>query len=663
VTEGNGHVIDPNGDARRALQEAVAEHGPEVLSNAGVMENVCRDHLAGLPGESILIGDATRTDVPALLGDLIPQLGNYGAIQSAAATLAGEHSLDMAASLWVVREFARALGYIAPATGTAAAFPGSGPRPVPGSGPRPVASSGPRPVSGSGPRPVPGSGPRPVPGSGLPPDAGSAERPVGTGEGTGAAEGSGTVGAGSEEGENVRPGGGEAGRAVAGGAAAGAAAAGVAADEAGRGEGGGGEAAAGGPGTGGPGTREPGASGATGSGAAGTSGASVGGTGASGVSGGSATTASGGTGQASGSPENTGPAFGSPGATGTADGGTGAAGLAAGGPGATGPAVGGLGTGLAAGGAGATGPVGGGGGGPVSTGPMRDVSGASGPAAGGAWGGPSVPGGTSGSGTGGAGTGGAGGWSGGTGGAAPEGEPGFPLPLPAGRLPGRQSQRSKLLNRNTVGIAAAVALIAGYLGVAAAAHLSPFPAKAVPTVSASQSSSPPVSTSSSPASSPDPSADPSPSSQLDILLTKIPTGVRGTGDCLNAGTGSGATAVIQCQKLQGLGANVIVYYLYPNKTALASGLSSFLKAATFSKRRECTTNGSFRDFIVDCQSDFVIKTPGMTGSIAEYVNKTASQNPIIVSTDNEQNVMAVLVGTNDGDLLAYWNKQEWVVTP
>jgi hypothetical protein len=300
---------------------------------------------------------------------------------------------------------------------------------------------------------------------------------------------------------------------------------------------------------------------------------------------------------------------------------------------------------------------------------MREVSGASGPAAGGAWGGPSAPGGTAGSGTGGGGTGGGGaggtgGWGGGTGGAAPEGEPGFPLPLPAGRLPGRQSQRSKLLNRNTVGIAAAIALIAGYLGVAAAAHLSPFPAKAVPTVSASQSSSPPASTSSSPAASPDPSADPSSTSQLNILLTKIPPAVRNAGACLNDGTSSGATAVIQCQKLQGLAANVIVYYLYPSRTALASGLRSFLvNPAKFHKRGACTTNGAFSDFIVNCESDFVIKTPGMTGTMAEYVIKSTSQEPVIVSTDNEQNVMAVLIGTNDGDLLAYWNQLKWVVTP
>ncbi len=137
MTEGNGHVIDPNGDARRVLLQAVAEHGPEVLADAAAMDTVCRDHLTGLPGESILIGNAARTNVPGLLSELIPQLGNYGAIQSAAARLAGEHNLDMAASLWVVREYARALGYIAPATGTSASFPGSGPRPVPDSGPRP----------------------------------------------------------------------------------------------------------------------------------------------------------------------------------------------------------------------------------------------------------------------------------------------------------------------------------------------------------------------------------------------------------------------------------------------------------------------------------------------------------------------------------------------
>jgi hypothetical protein len=215
-----------------------------------------------------------------------------------------------------------------------------------------------------------------------------------------------------------------------------------------------------------------------------------------------------------------------------------------------------------------------------------------------------------------------------------------------------------------VGIAAAVALVAGYLGVAAVAHLSPFPGKTPPpAASSSQSSSPPASTSSSPASSPDPSADPTPTSQIDILMAKIPAAVRNQDNqssCQNAGTGFGATAVSQCQRLQGLAANLIIYYQYPDKTALASGFSAFLKKQKFTKARECTTNGSFSDFVVECQSDFTIKTPGATGSVAEYTSTT--QDPIIVSTDNEQNVMAVMVGTDDGGLLAYWNKLDWVVS-
>ncbi len=126
MTEGTGHVIDPDGDARRALLEAVAGHGPEALSDATIMDNLCRSRLAALPGESILIVSAARADVPALLRSKIPELGNYGAIQDVAATLARASDLDNAASMWVVREFARALGMIAPG-GTQPSRPASPP--------------------------------------------------------------------------------------------------------------------------------------------------------------------------------------------------------------------------------------------------------------------------------------------------------------------------------------------------------------------------------------------------------------------------------------------------------------------------------------------------------------------------------------------------------
>ena len=403
MTEGTEHVIDPDGDARRALLEAVAEHGPEALSDATIMDNLCRNQLAALPGESILIVSAARADVPALLRDKIPELGNYGAIQSVAATLAQASDLDNAASLWVVREFARALGMIAPG-GTQPI-----PRVVPGAPPAEAAAGG----AGAQPQAMPGAG-APAPGT---------------------------------------------------------------------------------PGAGAPG---PGMAGGTGA------------------------------------------------------------------------------------------------------------------------------------------------------------------PPPAQR-----SSRSRLLNRNTIGVAAAIALVAGYLGVAAAAHLSPFPAETVaatssqpPSTGASTGPSTGSSTGPSTSTSPAGSPDASPTSDFDVLLSKIPASVQGHNNCQLIGTQYGATAVIQCSRLNS-GAGTIQYYLYPSPARLTSGVSALLSKAGFHRQQGCTTGGEFTDFLAECQSDFHNQTPLMTGSIAEYTNTT--HDPLIVTTDNQQNVMAVLVGTNPGDLLAYWKQLNWIV--
>ena len=79
----------------------------------------------------------------------------------------------------------------------------------------------------------------------------------------------------------------------------------------------------------------------------------------------------------------------------------------------------------------------------------------------------------------------------------------------------------------------------------------------------------------------------------------------------------------------------------------------------FRKQRECTTGGEFTDFLIECQSDFHSQTPFMTGGIAEYTS--TSHDPIIATSDNQQKVMAVMVGTNAGDLLAYWKQLNWIV--
>ena len=439
MTEGNGHVIDPAGDARRVLQAVVAEQGPEALSNAVIMDGVCQARLSNLPGEATLIGSAARADVPALLRNLIPRLGNYGAIQSVATTLADAHGLDTAACVWVVREFARALGLIA-----------SG-------GTHPAARVEPDGGSGQGTAPPPGL---------------------------------------------AGPGMGAAGMGAVGMAAAG--------------EGAAGEGAAGSPG-----------------------------------------------------------------------GGAGPVGVGAGGSGGTGPP-----------------------GGPGSPG------------------GPGMPGGS--------------------------GMPGDA----GGRPPGRPSSRSGMLSRNTIGIAAAIALVAGYLGVAAVAHLSPFPAKTV----AATSSAPPSAGNNSPSpdGSPDPAPDPTPTSDFQILLSKIPGNIKGTNNCANAGTAVGAIAVSECANLPGLAAGTIFYYLFSDSAALGNGFSTFLANEKFKRQFECTTNNKFVSFIPECESAFTSTSPSMTGKIAEYANK--DNQPIIVTSDNQQQVMAVMVGTNDGDLLAYWKQLQWVVT-
>ena len=438
MTEGNGHTIDPAGDARRALQAVVAEHGPEALSNAVIMDDICQARLSNLPGEAILIGSAARADVPTMLRDLIPRLGNYGAIQSAARTLAEAHGLDTAACVWVVREFARALGLIA--------------------------SGGTQPTGRVGPGGGTSQGTAPPPRPAGPPAAAAGARRGCRGHWWARVPG-------------------------------------------------------------GPSARV------------------------------------------------------------------------------------GLGAALVAAGAD----------------------------------GPGVPGG-----------------------------PGIPPGVPggAGGLPPRRpSSGSRVLSRNTIGIAAAIALVAGYLGVAAVAHLSPFPAKTVAatsstsaSASASASANQGNDTNPSPDGSPDPAPDPdpSPTSDYQILLSKIPTAVRDAGKCYNYGTQVGAIAVSECTGLHGLAAGTIFYYLFSDSAGLSNGFSTFLSNEKFRRQSECASNNNFVGFIVECESNFTTTSPNVTGSIAEYANKES--DPIIVSSDNQQRVMAVMVGTNDGDLLAYWKQLRWVVT-
>jgi hypothetical protein len=493
VTEGNGHAIDPGGVARRALQAAVTEHGPQALSDADLMDRVGRDDLAGLPGEAALISRAARADVAGQLRERIPQLGNYGAIQSVASTLTQTESLDKAGCLWVVREFARALGLIA----------AGGTQPAPATGTRSE-------LNEAAPGGAAAASEAATPEAATPETAASEAAASEVGDPVAAAEPSGLMMPADPP---------VASEAVAGLAAA---------SEAGAGQPGATEAAAGPPG-------------------------------------------------------DAGPAPAPPAPPGTAEPGWG------------------------------QGPAG-----------VPTPGWAPGPA------GQPVP-----------------SWA----------------PGPAG-APGRPASGSKVPSRNILGIAAAIALVAVYLGVAAAVHLAPFPAKTVTAVSSSSSSGSGQGTAvtSAPAATPDTGPDPdaSPTSAYDTLLSMIPADVAGQKNCTNIGTDVGATAVAQCSKIQGLAATSIFYYSFASQSALNSGFNSFLRKESFKKGQTSCTAGAnqFTDFVVQCEDGFTSTSPEMTGNIAEYTN--TDNAPIIVSSDNQQLVMVVMIGANDGDLLAYWKQLEWI---
>jgi hypothetical protein len=111
VSYGQSRVYDPQGEARAVLQSAVKDFGERVLSNPALLEGVCEDRLPELPREASLIASAARADVAGMLQQQVSGVGPASAVRLTASALADSQSLDPAACAWVVREFARALGY------------------------------------------------------------------------------------------------------------------------------------------------------------------------------------------------------------------------------------------------------------------------------------------------------------------------------------------------------------------------------------------------------------------------------------------------------------------------------------------------------------------------------------------------------------------------
>ncbi len=764
MTEGNGHVIDPGGDAHRALQAAVAEHGPDVLSDAAIMDGICRERLGALPSEATLIGTAARSDVPALLQEQISQLGNYGGIQSVASTLAATHGLDRAESLWVVREYARALGLIAGGTRATRRTSGSAGAGDAEAGAAGAAAAGAA-AAAAGAAAAGGAdtGGASAEASGAGADTAlnrAAERQDDPGDtvlnraverhddpgdtalnqtpwaasGFDEASPNDTV-LGEAAGSQAGPGDTELNRAVerhddpgdtalnqtpwaasgfdeaspndtvlgeAAGSQAGPgdtelnraaerhddpgdtalnqtpwAASGF--DEASPNDTVLGEAAGSPPGPGDTALNRTASSevvtpsetaldeAVTDEGwhsedrpgdtvldkIADDDQSGPGDTAISPVGGGQA--------PAGEVPPVEAPPFEVPhSATVFSEAAGGVAATAAEGvqapeseapPDPVWPAVGADDRGgdeepSWAGANSGTNEAGEDAWPPAEEGPVSNWGGTWEPVADdAAFGGyqqgppPAEP--------------------------ARGGGPGYPPESPGGDgyppqqpLPYAVPKSNRNRNRNILGIAAAIALVAVYLGIAAVAHLTPFQAK----TTAATSTPPPSqtsSTSSSPSASSTASATATPTQPADVLLAKIPADIAGTNNCKNIGAASGATARLQCTGFSGP-ATGIIYYLYSDPSALSKGFDSFLASAKFkASTKSCTVNGKFVSFVVQCEDMFSNQAPAAAGRIAEY-QRVNDFDPIIASTDTPQLVMAVLVGTNNDSLLSYWKQFGWI---
>jgi hypothetical protein len=102
----------PNEEVEAALREAVAQRGPEVLSNPQVLANLLSDLLPDAPREASLLLQAAEVDVRgALIGNTGANMDPDTAVRLAASSLEQQRALAPGACVWATTVMARALGY------------------------------------------------------------------------------------------------------------------------------------------------------------------------------------------------------------------------------------------------------------------------------------------------------------------------------------------------------------------------------------------------------------------------------------------------------------------------------------------------------------------------------------------------------------------------
>lgn len=105
--------LDPQGEARAALNSTVTDFGPRILSDPRMLRSRLSDLLPDLPRERYLLITAAEAD---MAGQLTQQVQSQRAdpetaIAEVSRSFSDSSSITLASSTWVTTEYAQALGY------------------------------------------------------------------------------------------------------------------------------------------------------------------------------------------------------------------------------------------------------------------------------------------------------------------------------------------------------------------------------------------------------------------------------------------------------------------------------------------------------------------------------------------------------------------------
>ncbi len=105
-------TLDNSGDARLALQEIFRDYGLAGIDDEALVTRLLPDLLPDSPREASLLRSAAGANVGHLLTDRISaHMPADSAVRDVTAILTARLAFDATACLWVVSEYARAIGH------------------------------------------------------------------------------------------------------------------------------------------------------------------------------------------------------------------------------------------------------------------------------------------------------------------------------------------------------------------------------------------------------------------------------------------------------------------------------------------------------------------------------------------------------------------------